>query len=58
MWEDAPWWSGCYERRQHFDEAERTCAALVAACRTYDYELVELPRAPIGERVRFVLGHL
>lgn len=46
------------ERRQSFGEAERTHDALVAAYRTYNYELVELPRAPVGERLRFVLDRL
>lgn len=43
------------ERRQDFEEAERTCEAMVATYRDYGYELIELPRAAVEERVRFVL---
>ena len=43
------------ERKQDFDEAVRTYEAMVAVYGRYGYELVELPRAPIGDRVRFVI---
>jgi predicted ATPase len=46
------------ERRQDFDEAVRTHAAMAATYTGFGYELVELPRVPVGERVRFVLGSL
>ena len=55
----APHWPEIYcqdaERRQDLAEAERTYRAM---CETYPalgYELVELPRAPVETRVRFVL---
>ena len=55
----APPWPAIFrqdaERRQTLDEAERTYEALVAAYAGFGYELVELPRATVGERVRFVL---
>jgi len=56
----APPWREIYtqdvERKQDFDEAIRTYDALVATYRTHDYELVELPRVSVAERVRFVLA--
>jgi predicted ATPase len=45
------------ERRQDFDEAVRTYDAMATAYMDYGYELVEVPRAGIEERVRFVIGH-
>lgn len=42
------------ERKQDFDEAIRTYDAMVSTYRDYDYDLVELPRASVGERLRFV----
>jgi predicted ATPase len=44
------------ERRQDFDEAVRTWEAMVATWTGYGYELVEVPRAGVKERVRFVIG--
>jgi predicted ATPase len=43
------------ERKQTFAEAERTYEALVAAYAGVGYELAELPRSTVEERVRFVL---
>jgi predicted ATPase len=43
------------ERRQDFTEAERTYEALAATYARLGYELVELPRAPVTERLRFVV---
>ncbi len=58
----APYWPQIYapdaERRQSRAEAERTCAFMAAAYTDYGYELVELPRAPVDERVRFVADAL
>lgn len=55
----APPWPAIYEqdreRKQDFAEAARTCEAMAAAYTEYGYELVELPREPVGERIRFVL---
>jgi predicted ATPase len=41
--------------KQDFDEAVRTNEALVATYTVYGYELVELPRVSLEERVSFVL---
>jgi predicted ATPase len=46
------------ERKQDFDEAIRTYDALVATYTAYGYTLIELPFAPIAERVRFVFEML
>ena len=46
------------ERRQDFDEAKRTFDAMAAVYPTYGYELVEMPKATVAERVAFVLDHL
>lgn len=58
----APPWPEIFEsdreRKQDFDEAVRTYEALVAAYAAYNYELVEIPRAPVEERVRFVLHNV
>lgn len=56
----APPWPEIYrtdgERRQDLDEAEQTYTAMVRTYRQYDYELVELPRAPVEARVGFVVA--
>jgi predicted ATPase len=44
------------ERKQDLDEAVRTYDAMVATYRDYGYVLVELPRAAVDERLRFVLA--
>jgi predicted ATPase len=44
------------ERKQDFDEAVRTYDALTATYKEFGYELVEVPRVSVEERVRFVLG--
>jgi len=57
----APPWPDIFrqdgERRQDFDEAVRTYEAMVATYGAYGYELMELPRASIADRLRFVLEH-
>lgn len=54
----APAWREIYaqdtERKQDFDEARRTEAAMRDVYPRYGYELVDLPRTGIAERVRFV----
>ena len=45
------------ERRQSYDEAVRTCDAMVETYTRYGYELVELPRVPVEQRTRFILEH-
>jgi len=55
----APYWPEIYaqdeERKQSPDEAARTCDAMRAIYPEYGYELLELPRTHVRERVRFVL---
>jgi predicted ATPase len=46
------------ERRQDLDEAVRTYEAMVATYGDYGYELVEVPRASVEERARFVLERI
>ena len=46
------------ERKQDFAEAERTYDSLVATYRELQCELVELPRASVEERVRFILSQI
>jgi predicted ATPase len=55
----APPWQEIFqqdrERKQDFDEAVRTYEVLAETYRAFGYELIELPRVPVAERVRFVL---
>ena len=44
------------ERKQTLDEAERTYHSLVGVYGELGYELVELPRAPVEDRMRFILA--
>jgi predicted ATPase len=46
------------ERRQDFAEAERTYQAMAETYTGLGYELVVLPRLPVAERMRFVIGEL
>ncbi len=54
----APPWPAIYrqdaERKQSLDEAERTYHAVAQAYRDCGYTLIELPRADVAARVRFV----
>ncbi|GAA4116596.1 AAA family ATPase [Aminobacter aganoensis] len=43
------------ERRQDEDEARRTHAAMIESYAACGYDLVEVPRAPVAERLAFVL---
>ncbi|MEV5574785.1 AAA family ATPase [Spirillospora sp. NPDC052269] len=58
----APPWPEIYEqdaeRKQSHAEAERTYESMVATYTKYGYDLLELPRAPVEARVRFVTAHL
>ena len=58
----APPWPAIFrhdaERKQTLDEAERTYEALTAAYGDFGYELVELPRSTVQDRVRFVLERI
>jgi predicted ATPase len=44
------------ERKQSFDEAARTYDAMVTAYNDFGYELVEIPRASVDDRVRFIIA--
>jgi predicted ATPase len=46
------------ERKQGFDEAIRTYDSMVAIYTELNYELIELPRAPIEERIDFILDRI
>lgn len=54
-----PWpeiFHGDTERKQDFAEAVRTCEAMRMVYGDYGYDVVELPKAPVAERVAFVLA--
>lgn len=55
----APPWEDIFaqdrERKQDFAEAVRTYESMAAIYQDYGYELVEIPRAPMEQRVEFVL---
>ena len=46
------------ERKQDFAEAVRTCEAIARAYGEYGYEIVEVPRDSVEQRVRFVLERI
>ena len=46
------------ERKQDFDEAQRTYDALVSTFDGLHFELIELPRIAVKERCQFILDHL
>jgi predicted ATPase len=46
------------ERRQSLEEAERTYESILTVYKEQGYELLELPRAPVAERVTFVRAHI
>jgi len=46
------------ERKQTFDEAVRTYEAMVATYSEQGYDLVEIPRVSIEERVRFIRNNI
>ncbi|MCG5262202.1 ATPase [Cupriavidus gilardii] len=58
----APPWPAIYrqdaERKQTLDEAERTFDAVAQAYRDCNYALIELPRADVAARARFVIEHI
>jgi predicted ATPase len=55
----APPWPDIFrqdsERKQSLEEAVRTYESMVDVYGAYGYELVELPRSSVEQRVRFVL---
>jgi predicted ATPase len=46
------------ERRQTAAEAERTCDAVALAYSKAGYDLVEVPRMSVKERMRFIIGQV
>lgn len=46
------------ERKQTMQEAEQTYNSMVGIYADCGYELVEIPRSPVDDRVRFVLGSI
>ena len=46
------------ERKQDFDEAKRTYESLFSTYKELRYELVELPRVAVEDRVKFILGRV
>jgi predicted ATPase len=44
------------ERKQDFAEAAQTCDAMVETYSELEYQLVEIPRGTVEERLEFVLG--
>lgn len=58
----APPWQDIYakdtERKQDWEEAVRTYEAMRKAYADCSYRTVELPKAGVGERVRFVLDEI
>lgn len=46
------------ERRQSWSVAVRTYEIMVETYSDYGYELIEVPRAPVEERVEFVMGEI
>ena len=44
------------ERKQSFEEAQATCAAMIETYSALGYEMIPLPLASVEERVRFVLA--
>jgi predicted ATPase len=58
----APPWKEIFrqdrERKQDFEEAQRTYDALVSIYKELSYDLLELPRASVQERCQFILSHI
>lgn len=58
----APVWPEIFgqdaERKQDLDEARRTFDAMAETYPRFGYELIELPQAPVPERLNFVLKSL
>src|SRR5581483_1318605 len=46
------------ERKQDFDESVRTYHSLSESYEAQGYTLIEIPRAPLQQRIQFVLGTL
>jgi predicted ATPase len=54
-----PPWNEIYEqdseRKQSLDEAQQTYEVMLRTYAEYAYELIEIPRAPVPQRVQFIL---
>ncbi len=46
------------ERQQTFDEAVATYQAMLAIYRQYNYTLIELPKADVNQRVKFIINNI
>lgn len=46
------------DRKQDFNESIRTYESMISVYTEYGYELVEVPRLPVKDRVRFVLDQV
>lgn len=58
----APFWPDIFvqdaERRQDADEARRTFEAMALTYPAYGYDLIELPRSTVEDRVAFILDRI
>ena len=58
----APFWPEIFandrERKQSPDEARRTCENIESTYRELGFEIIELPKSSVEERVRFVLANI
>jgi len=58
----APPWKEIFqqdrERKQDFEEAQRTYDAMVSVYNALSYDLIELPRGGVEERCQFILARL
>ena len=58
----APYWEAIFsqdaERKQDREEAEATGRVMADTYARFDYQLVELPKVSVEERVAFVVDHL
>jgi predicted ATPase len=46
------------ERKQDLQEAIATCEAVAGACREAGYEIVEVPKVSVADRVEFILRRI
>lgn len=57
-----PPWKDIYQtdaqRKQDWNEAVFTYNKMIQTYRGWHYDLIEVPRTPVGERADFVLGHI
>jgi predicted ATPase len=57
-----PPWKDIYltdaQRKQDWNEAVFTYNKMIQTYRSYQYDLVEVPKAPVAERADFILDHI